>query len=149
MRKGLNPYSLSGQNELLKPLCIKGLLTTGGGKVKNGRCQLDEATTTVLRRTGGRKHHNHAPNVTRRENVVLTGRGQGPDRPRQTGRQTTTGTGYTPCGMCRQKISVDIVPGIWYLIHAGQGKREHQHHQHQRTPPPTPKTRPAEKDGIT
>nr|DAP58632.1 MAG TPA: hypothetical protein [Caudoviricetes sp.] len=55
LRKGLNPYSLSGQNELLKPLYIKGLLTTGGGKVKNGRCQLDEATTTVLRRTGGRK----------------------------------------------------------------------------------------------
>ena len=38
------------------------------------------------------------------------GGGQGRDRPRQTGRQTTTGTGYTPCGYVCKKLVLTI-PG--------------------------------------
>lgn len=135
MRKGLNPYSLSGQNELLKPLCIKGLLTTGGGKVKNGRCQLDEATTTVLRRTGGRKYHNHAPNTTRRQNVVLTGRGTGPGQTTADRQTDHHGDRVHPLWLCVQKISVDIVPGIWYIIHAGHGRRRTHHTTHHTNTP--------------
>lgn len=65
---------------------------------------------------GAEKYHNHAPNTTRRENVVLTGRGTGPGQTTADRQTDHHGDRVHPLWLCVQKLVLTLCRGYGILF---------------------------------